>query len=501
MKISLNLIIILLSLSSKAEVIFDDSYLSQRNLGGDGSYIANFGSVVSFKQPLKTLSLELQEKHVTGDGLFEKKFSDDPTRSDYGLGPAYNNISCASCHIRDGRGSLPVINNGTWTKLGQNEALFLRISIEPENQKNLNAYVANALHGEPVAVPGYSKQLFHLGSYHLRKNAPSTGQAEVWMKYEYTNFTYADGQVVKLKKPLFEIRNPYDLTIDEAGQPTSRLYQKDVRVGPRMTPPMIGLGLLEAIEEKDILALANRDLSSWGIKGRPNWVYDIEKQKNNFVNVYSLGRFGLKANTPSVLHQSLGAFHGDMGITNSYFPEESIANTPLIESILPSLKPGINIGDEDAFNVVFYSQTLAVPSRRQGYLEEDIISGGKTFKTIGCTNCHQPEFITGKHSVDALSYQRIAPYTDLLLHDMGEGLADNRRDFQASGRDWKTRPLWGIGLTKTINARGGFLHDGRASTIEEAILWHGGEAQMSRNKFTELAADQRAQVIKFINSL
>ena len=190
-----------------------------------------------------------------------------------------------------------------------------------------------------------------------------------------------------------------------------------------------------------------------------------------------------------------------MGITNSYFPEESIANTALIESILPSLKPGINLADEDAFNVVFYSQTLAVPSRRQGYLEEDIISGGKTFKTIGCANCHQLEFITGKHSIEALSYQRISPYTDLLLHDMGEGLADNRRDFQASGRDWKTRPLWGIGLTKTINARGGFLHDGRASTIEEAILWHGGEAQMSRNKFTELAADQRAQVIKFINSL
>lgn len=497
MKITVLFAFIFLSINSQAEIIFDDSYVLQRNLGGEGSFVANFGSVVSFKQPVTTLSPELTEKHITGDGLFEKNFSDDPTRSDYGLGPAYNNISCASCHIRDGRGSLPVVNNNAWTKLGQNEAIFLRISIEPK----VNAYVANALHGEPIPVPGYSTQLFHLGSYHLRKNAPNLGQAEVWMKYEYIDFTYSDGQVVKLKKPIFQIRNPYDLSTDESGKATSRLFQGDVRMGPRMTPPMIGLGLLEAVEKKDILALADRDLSAWGIKGRPNWVYDVEKQKNNFVNVYSLGRFGLKANTPSVLHQGLGAFRGDMGVTNSFFPEESIAGTPLIENILPTLKKDINLNDEDASNVVFYSQTLAVPSRRQGYLEEDIISGGKTFKTIGCANCHQPEFVTGKHSIEALSYQRIAPYTDLLLHDMGDGLSDNRRDFQASGRDWRTRALWGIGLTKTINARGGFLHDGRAATIEEAILWHGGEAQISRDKFAGLSAAARTEVLKFVNSL
>ncbi len=494
MKISLFLTFIFLSLTSQAEIIFDDSFVRQRNLGGDGTYVANFGTTVSFKQPVTTMPPELQEKHIVGDGLFEKNFSDDPTRSDYGLGPAYNNISCASCHIRDGRGSLPVISaNNAWTKLGQNEAIFLRISVE--------SYVSKNLHGEPTAVPGYSTQLFHLGSYHLRQNSPNTGQAEVWMKYEYSTFTYPDGQVVKIKKPIFQIRNPYDLSTDESGNSTSRLFQDDVRTSPRMTPPMIGLGLLEAIEQDDIIALANRDLSAWGVHGRPNWVYDIEKQKNNFVDVYSLGRFGLKANTPSVLHQALGAFRGDMGVTNSFFPDESIAGTPLIEKILPSLKKEVNINDEDALDTVFYSQTLAVPSRRKEYLEADIVAGGKNFKNVGCTNCHQPEFITGKHSIEALSFQRIAPYTDLLLHDMGEGLADNRRDFQASGRDWKTRALWGIGLTKTINARGGFLHDGRAATIEEAILWHGGEAQISRDKFASLPANERAQVIKFINSL
>lgn len=498
MKISLLLTFIFLGLTSQAEIILDDSFITERNLGGDGTYVANFGTTVSFKQPVTTMPPDLQEKHIVGDGLFEKNFSDDPTRSDYGLGPAYNNISCASCHIRDGRGSLPVINpNNTWTKLGQNEALFLRISVE----KNITSYVAKTLHGEPTPVPGYSAQLFHLGSYHLRQNSPNTGQAEVWMKYEYLIFTYPDGQTVKIKKPVFEIRNPYDLSTDESGNTTSRLLQDDVRTSPRMTPPMIGLGLLEAIKQEDILALANRDLSAWGIVGRPNWVYDIEKQKSNFVNVYSLGRFGLKANTPSVLHQALGAFRGDMGVTNSFFPDESIAGTPLIEKILPTLKKEVNINDEDALNTVFYSQTLAVPSRRKDYLEADIVAGGKNFKSVGCVNCHQPEFITGKHTIDALSFQRITPYTDLLLHDMGEGLADNRRDFQASGRDWRTRPLWGIGLTKTINARGGFLHDGRAATIEEAILWHGGEASISRDKFAGLPVNERIQVIKFINSL
>lgn len=498
MKISLLLTFIFLSLTSQAEIIFDDSFVTQRNLGGDGTYVANFGTTVSFKQPVTTMPPDLQEKHIVGDGLFEKNFSDDPTRSDYGLGPAYNNISCASCHIRDGRGSLPVISaNNAWTKLGQNEALFLRISVE----KTVGNYVAKTLHGEPTPVPGYSTQLFHLGSYHLRQNSPNTGQAEVWMKYEFSTFTYPDGKVVKIKKPIFQIRNPYDLSTDESGNMTSRLLQDDVRTSPRMTPPMIGLGLLEAIEQEDILTLADRDLSAWGVHGRPNWVYDVEKQKNNFVDVYSMGRFGLKANTPSVLHQALGAFRGDMGVTNSFFPDESIAGTPLIEKILPSLRKEININDEDALNTVFYSQTLAVPSRRKEYLEADIIAGGKNFKNVGCTNCHQPEFVTGKHPIEALSFQRIAPYTDLLLHDMGEGLADHRRDFQASGRDWKTRALWGIGLTKTINARGGFLHDGRAATIEEAILWHGGEAQISRDKFANLPVNERTQVIKFINSL
>lgn len=502
MKISLFFTFIFLSLNSHAELIFDDSFVTQRNLGGDGTYVANFGTTVSFKQPVTTMPADLQEKHIVGDGLFEKNFSDDPTRADYGLGPAYNNISCASCHIRDGRGSLPVMNpNNAWTKLGQNEAIFLRISVEQKTQKNLEAYIGKTLHGEPTAVPGYSTQLFHLGSYHLRQNSPNTGQAEVWMKYEYSTFQYPDGKEVKLKKPIFEIRNPYDASTDESGNISSRLLQDDVRTSPRMTPPMIGLGLLEAIEEADVLALANRDLSAWGVKGRANWVYDVQKQKNNFVNVYSMGRFGLKANTPSVLHQSLGAFRGDMGVTNSFFPEESIANTPLIEKILPTLKPEVNLNDEDALNTVFYAQTLAVPSRRKEYLEADIVAGGKNFKNVGCANCHQPEFITGKHEIEALSYQRIAPYTDLLLHDMGEGLADGRQDFQASGRDWRTRALWGIGLTKTINARGGFLHDGRAATIEEAILWHGGEAQMSRDKFAALPVEQRAEILKFVNSL
>jgi CxxC motif-containing protein (DUF1111 family) len=376
----------------------------------------------------------------------------------------------------------------------------LRISIED----GLNHPKNSATNwGAPVPVPGFSDQLFHLGSLDVRLDQPGVGLAQVWMKYEKKSFTYPDGEVVQLRKPVFKITGAYDEYFDSAtGQIKSRLYEDDVKVSPRIGTPMIGLGLLEAIKESDILALAARDLSHEGVHGKVNWVFDIEKNMNKDPMPTSMGRFGYKNNTPTVFHQSLGALRGDLGVTNYAFPVESIFGTPLFESYqrrrdLPS---GVEVTDDTADALVFYSQTLAVPSRRN-VEEAEVIRGAELFHQVGCTSCHQPGFVTGDHKIQAFREQKIYPYTDMLLHDMGEDLADDRKDFDATGREWKTRPLWGIGHTQTINPRAGYLHDGRARTLEEAILWHGGEADYAKNKFAVLSKEDRTALIQFIRSL
>lgn len=465
-------------------------------LGGDTTWVSKSGSLQAYRQPATNLSAEELERHLNGDTLFERKFGTDPATPNSGLGPVYNHVSCAGCHIQDGKGMLPVLGRGeNWQRLAVNATVFLRISSE----SNAPPRFDESDHwGAPQAVPGFSTQLFHLGRVDLREDAPGTGQGDVEIKLEWSQFTYPDGQVVELRRPLFRIVNPYD-----QNQPGgSRIYGADVKTGPRMTPGMIGLGLLEAITPSDILALAQRDLSALGISGKPNWVIDREKQLRGDVLPISLGRFGLKANTPSVLHQSLGALQGDMGISNSYFPEESIAGTPLWQEYLgrrPQV-PGIESTREKDLDLVFYARTLAVPSMRNTS-DPAVIQGYETFKNIGCVACHHDRFTTGDTDLVALSRQTIHPFTDLLLHDMGAGLADGRRDFQADGQEWRTAPLWGVGLVQVVNPRAGFLHDGRARTLEEAILWHGGEADLVRDRFANLTKSERQSLLAFLKAL
>jgi CxxC motif-containing protein (DUF1111 family) len=149
---------------------------------------------------------------------------------------------------------------------------------------------------------------------------------------------------------------------------------------------------------------------------------------------------------------------------------------------------------------VFYAQTLGVPARA-GVDDESVIAGEQLFDSIGCTACHTTRWETGAHDVESLSHQVIYPYTDLLLHDMGEDLSDGRTDGTATASEWRTAPLWGLGLVRTVNANAGFLHDGRARTIEEAVLWHGGEASVSRDRFVELSSRDRTLLLLFLKSL
>lgn len=508
------------SSSDKKEEVSQVAYTHVSQLGGDATAVSASDSGHGFSTPMPNLTNEQLDKHLAGDAHFETAFTTAPNNEHPeldGLGPVFNNQDCNSCHQRDGRSStITLAQDQERILLGSEAGIFLRMSIDdgecsyPTVENN---YCKNA------GVDGFGTQLFHRGVLKARddwQEKPFIGQADVYLAYQYSTVEYADGSSVELKKPMFSIEQPYDVSAEN--RLDSAILQADVRYSPRNGMPVFGLGLLELISDADILAnVDENDSNNDGISGRANWVFDPVKAQSNDAVPVSLGRFGWKASTPSVRVQSLGALRGDMGVTNPLFPDESIANTPLHESYLTRtnfVDTGVDeqgnteASQEFSDEVVFYAETLAVPARRN-VDNESVIAGAQLFDQVNCTGCHQPDFTTatgellvgGLPAPEGLKGQHIYPFTDMLLHDLGEGLADNRRDFTATGVEWKTRPLWGIGLTKTVNPAAGFLHDGRAATVEEAILWHGGEAQQSKEHFMALAQADRQALLDFVMSL
>lgn len=509
---------------SSGSTSVEPAFARVASLGGDGTNFASNQSSAGFDTPAANLSGSQLDQHLLGDAGFEVKFIKAPSvdfPDNDGVGPVFNNDACIECHTRDGRGNYSsaalAAPAGQWTRLGSNETIFLRVSVGPDDTcvpDSLNDYCA------PQAPPGFTAQLFHRGVLGLRQDGSDfSGQADVYVKFETQQVSYGDGTTQTLYKPVFEIRNPYDSSGEAPGDntpPVSRLLQADVMTSPRMGMPVFGLGLLEAIPEADILALADPgDADGDGISGRANYVFDQVRFMQGDPHPVSLGRFGWKASTPSVAMQGSGAYRGDMGITNYLFPGESIAGTPLHDAYL-AVNPsddgqmGAEVGEAVVKAVMFYSSTLAVPARRD-VNDPAVLRGATLFEQSGCAACHHPSFTTGTHpgiwgpsgtlAVPEVEGQTIYPFTDMLLHDMGDGLADNRPDFLASGREWKTRPLWGVGLTKTVNLLAGFLHDGRARSLEEAILWHGGEAEASKQAFRTMPKTDRDALIAFLRSL
>jgi CxxC motif-containing protein (DUF1111 family) len=309
--------------------------------------------------------------------------------------------------------------------------------------------------------------------------------------YEEVPVKLGDGTTVSLRKPTYSIT---DLKY-------GALHPKTM-MSPRVAPQMIGLGLIEAIPEAQIRANADPDDKNGdGISGRTNEVWSLEKNK------VMLGRFGWKAGVPSIREQSAGAFAGDIGLSTPVVRKSS-GDCTAAQSFCLNAPNGdserddnLEVGPKLFDHVVFYAQNLAVPPRRNA--KDPAVAEGKTlFYQLQCQSCHTPSFSTGAvEGQPHLSNQKIWPYTDLLLHDMGEGLADNRPEGMADGREWRTAPLWGIGLTETVSGHTFFLHDGRARSIEEAILWHGGEAQASRDGYAALSKAEREALDSFVNSL
>ena len=422
----------------------------------------------AFGFPAPTLTNEERRVFEIGDSFFTQNWVTAPASTDArdGLGPMFNAQACSSCHLRDGRGIPASTGDGD---LG----LLLRLSVASDDA----AFSGAAPH------PVYGDQLQDRSI----NGVPAEG--ELVITYSEVPGEYADGDAYSLREPTYTIEAP-------AFGPLS----DDLLVSPRLAPQVIGMGLLEAIPEDAVLANADPDDADGdGISGRPNRVW------NPATEATELGRFGWKANASTVLAQSAAAFNGDMGITSSLQPDESCTETQTECAAAPGggTDTEAEVPDDRLGSVVFYTRTLAVPATR-GADDPDVRAGAAAFADMGCASCHIDTFTTGpldEVGVEALSDQTIHPYTDLLLHDMGEGLADGRPDFAASGTEWRTPPLWGLGLIDDVNGERFLLHDGRARTIEEAILWHGGEASAAMEAFRSADSETRANLVAFLEAL
>jgi CxxC motif-containing protein (DUF1111 family) len=457
---------VLTLLCASAQAAPVDDLLGEK-VGGETTVFATGRNAFSF--PAANLSDEERTRFVIGNSFFKRNWVQAPasTKARDGLGPHFIARSCGGCHVNDGRGSPPEAGQ-------QPVGLLLRISLP-----GLGA------HGGVVPEPTYGDQFNNAAV----QNVKPEGKVEI--TYAEVRGSFADGAEYVLQQPRYSFR--------ELGYGP---MAANVLVSPRVAPQIIGVGLIEAIPEAEILRNASAQAAEKGpIKGTINRVWDAPAGKP------MLGRFGWKANVASIAHQTAGAFNGDIGITSSVFPDEgcTAAQKDCLASPRGAQGKTPEIDDKTYADVVFYQATLAPPARRAPN-DAQVLRGQKLFAQAQCATCHRPSYLTKaspnpQFSSPALNNQRIWPYTDLLLHDMGNALADGRPDGQANGRQWKTPPLWGVGLIHDVNSHNRLLHDGRARGVLEAVLWHGGEAEASRNQVLKMSKPERDALVKFVESL
>jgi CxxC motif-containing protein (DUF1111 family) len=435
-------------------------------------------SADSFSDFSANITFAEEEEFKLGNALFRKLWVSSPssTQASDGLGPLFNARACQSCHLKDGRGHPPEGDR-------DHTSMFFRLArpaATPEEKAKLEqldiASLPDPVYGgqlQDQAVPGIS--------------------AEGRMAITYTEepVRLAGGETVMLRRPSYSVSDLNYGPLD----PTTTL-------SPRIANPMIGLGLIEAIPEEDIRALADPDdLDGDGISGR------AARARDHRTGEIKLGRFGWKAQNASVRDQSASAFAGDIGISTpddpKHFGDCTEKQTACLEAatgVQPRL--GDTEGPDPVLELVtFYAKNLAVPKRRD-VDDAQVLPGKEIFYASGCIACHRPKFVTSRKAENkAQAFQLIWPYSDFLLHDMGEGLADGQPVGDATGREWRTPPLWGIGLTQVVSGHSFFLHDGRARNLTEAILWHGGEAEAARNAFAAATPEDRKALITFLESL
>ena len=456
---------------------------------GGGTTVSQ-ADALAFAQPSPTLGGPGVQDHADGQQNFEHVWSVQQ------LAPLWNNNNCAGCHVHGGRSPL--------NRDPQVPQLLFRVSIPGTNPD-----------GGPNPVPGFGDQLQPVALVNGQVVFGNGPEGAVTTSYVEQLGAFADGQAYSLRAPTYT--------------PTATL-PGNVMVSPRIGPQIAGLGLLAAVDEQEILGLADPgDKDGDGIAGRPNYVWNVATQQP------ALGRFGWKANQPNLLQQAAAAFNGDLGVTSPYFPLES--NVPgggrnkkgKKDDDTDTTRLVTDIDARTLATVAYYTGTLGVPAAR-GAGSAQVQAGQTLFVAAKCAACHAPVLHAmadapagqdGKDKKDksqkdnpagtaslssllfptGLGSQTIHPYTDLLLHDMGPGLADGRPDFQASGSEWRTAPLWGLGLSATTSHHTNYLHDGRARNVLEAIMWHGGEGDYSRRYVQQLSQADRDALVAFVQSL
>lgn len=429
--------------------------------GGGGTNLRRLGRD-AFSEPSANMRFDRRRDFFLGNGLFHRNWT--PAA---GLGPLYNATGCHRCHVRDGRGRPTEASGATGV------SLVLRFSLPATSSEG----EGRGGRGDPM----YGAQLQTLAVGDL------SPEGRLAITYTERPVTLADGHTVRLREPRYRVTALTHGPLDPRAVP-----------GPRVAPPMIGLGLLEAVAEADVLGRVDPDdEDADGISGRANRVFGLAQART------MLGRFGWKAAQPTLVDQAAAALSKDMGISTPLRPEPAGDCTPIQRNCLAAVN-GSGVPEMDAASLellVFYSRQLAVPRRRDTG-DPDVQRGEVIFHESGCAGCHTPVLTTrADWPLPALAGQVIRPYTDLLLHDMGEGLADGHPEGQASGREWRTAPLWGIGLTETVSGHTYFLHDGRARSLLEAILWHGGEARAARDAVRRLTSGDRRALLAFLESL
>jgi CxxC motif-containing protein (DUF1111 family) len=449
--------------------------------GGGATSRGSVDNTNAFSNSSGNLEIRREMDFKIGNAIFRKNWVSAPssTTADDGLGPLFNSRACQNCHLKDGRGH-PALSPGV---PDDSHSMLVRLSVPAATAEQKEKLAAHELNSIPE--PSYGAQLQDLSIQGLK------AEGRLKTEYKESPVTLAGGETVNPRAPKYSI-------VDLGYGP----MQPDTMISPRVAPPMIGLGLLEAVPEDEILSWADPDdANKDGISGRPNRVWSREQHK------VMPGRFGWKAGVPTITQQAAEAANGDIGLSTTLIPVHSGDCTEKEKECLEAPNgdtpqyQNVELGDDLFKLVVFYSKNLAVPPRRKPD-DPDVLKGKALFYATGCAACHRPKFMTGEAPDQPhLSHQLIYPYTDMLLHDMGEGLADHRPEGVATGSEWRTAPLWGIGLTETVNGHTLFLHDGRARSLVEAVLWHGGEGQASRDAFAKLAKPDRDRLVAFVNSL
>lgn len=431
----------------------------------------------AFSQLSANMPVEREMDFKIGNAIFRKLWVGAPssTKGSDGLGPLYNARACQNCHVKDGRGHMP----------------------EGPDDSRVSAFLRLSVPGGPARpeIPGYiptSPDPVYGGQLQDLALAGFPAEAKMGVTWTEEAVTLADGETVRLRRPAYAVERP------AYGDPDPGL-----QLSPRVAPQMIGLGLLEAVPAADILALADPDdRDGDGISGRPQIVWSSEFDRP------MLGRFGHKAGNATIREQAASAFLGDMGLSNPMFPhpfgectdaQADCRAAPAGQE--PGIRDGLEVDGESLDLVTFYSRNLAVPARRS-IDDRHVLRGKEIAHSIGCTSCHNPKFVTHRlQDQPEQNFQLIWPHTDMLLHDMGEGLADDRPESRADGREWRTAPLWGISLNGQVTGVESYLHDGRAQSLIEAVLWHGGEAQAARDSVVALTTQDRKALIAWLQSL